>query len=399
MGNAIEAKKIFKSFKVVHDRSSTIKERVIQFASRSNVEIREILKNVSITVEQGECVGLIGENGSGKSTLLKLLTGIIYPDSGTIEKKGKVSSLLELGAGFHPDMSGLENIYTNASIFGLTKKEIDEKLEEIISFSELEEFIYQPVRTYSSGMYMRLAFSVAIHVEAEILLVDEILAVGDLNFQEKCFNKMQELKEQGVSIIIVSHDLGSIQNICTKCVWLDHGEIKAIGDTAEVISEYLSFMEDKQIQQAKENLLETQEIETTKEVIIDSPRILNEEDKSVQYFSIGDNIIIQFDYHKKNKEIQEIVFGFSIKNELGVQCYETNQYTDGYTSWKLEENGTVEIQLNKVNLLKGKYYVTLYCHDVNGQMYDHIEHSLSFHITTISCDVGIIRISHIWQVI
>ena len=185
---------VYKTFNVYLDKANTIKEKLLFLFSRNRKEKREVLKGINLTVKKGEVVALIGTNGSGKSTLLKLMTKIIYPNKGKIETKGKLTSLLELGAGFHPDFSGRENIYFNASIFGLTRKEIDDRLEDIIDFSELRDFIDNPVRTYSSGMYMRLAFSVAINVDADILLIDEILSVGDEHFQNKCFNKMLELK-------------------------------------------------------------------------------------------------------------------------------------------------------------------------------------------------------------
>ena len=188
-GNAIEVQNIKKDFKVFYDKGFQLKERLL-FRKRNKYERREVLKGISFNVRKGESVGLIGKNGCGKSTTLKIINRILYPDSGMVSVKGRVSSLIELGAGFHPDMSGMENIYTNASIFGLTKKEIDKRLEQIITFSELEKFIGNPVRTYSSGMYMRLAFSVAINVDADILLIDEILGVGDVSFQEKCFQKL-----------------------------------------------------------------------------------------------------------------------------------------------------------------------------------------------------------------
>lgn len=191
--NAIEVHDIKKSFRVYLDKGRTLKELVL-FSKRRKYEERQVLQGISFEVKKGEALGLIGHNGCGKSTTLKLLTRIMYPDSGTIEMRGRVSSLIELGAGFHPDMSGRQNIYTNASIFGLTRKEIDARVDNIIEFSELEAFIDNPVRTYSSGMYMRLAFAVAINVDADILLVDEILAVGDANFQAKCFNKLREIK-------------------------------------------------------------------------------------------------------------------------------------------------------------------------------------------------------------
>lgn len=237
---AISVKNVEKSFKIYKDKGFTLKERILFFKSRNAYVKNNILKGISFDIEKGDILGIIGRNGSGKSTLLKLITRIIYPDSGSIKINGKVSSLIELGAGFHPDMTGRENIYINASIYGLTKKEIDAKLDTIIKFSELEEFIDSPIRTYSSGMYMRLAFSVAINVEAEILLIDEILSVGDANFQAKCFKKMQELKDSGITIVIVSHDLHTMKELCNKVIWIESGKIRESGDAETVILKYLN---------------------------------------------------------------------------------------------------------------------------------------------------------------
>lgn len=229
---------VSKIFYVFMDKANSLKEKML-FWKRNKRETREVLKDVSLTIKNGEAVALIGVNGSGKSTLLKLMTKIIYPTKGEIITNGKLTSLLELGAGFHPDFSGRENIYFNASIFGLTKKQIDARLEEIIEFSELRDFIDNPVRTYSSGMFMRLAFAVAINVDADILLVDEILSVGDQHFQEKCLNKMKELKVQGKTMVFVTHSLGSARELCDRAVWLNKGRIQLDGDVNEVIDEYL----------------------------------------------------------------------------------------------------------------------------------------------------------------
>lgn len=242
--NAIEVSNVVKKFRVYLDKGATLKERIL-FRRRREYEERVVLKNINFSIKKGEAVGLIGHNGSGKSTMLKLLTKIMYPDAGNIEIKGRVSSLIELGAGFHPDMSGKENIYINASIFGLSRKEIEKRLDDIISFSELEDYIDNPVRTYSSGMYMRLAFSVAINVDADVLLIDEILAVGDANFQIKCFEKLKEIKENGTTIVIVSHSLGQIEEICDRSLWLNEGMIVAEGAPEEVHSYYLNYMEQK----------------------------------------------------------------------------------------------------------------------------------------------------------
>ncbi len=235
--NAIEVKNVTKSFKLYYDKPSTLKERLV-FWNKKKAESHTVLEDVSLDIKKGETVALIGVNGSGKSTLLKLMTKIIYPTTGKIVTNGKLTSLLELGAGFHPDFTGRENIYFNAAIFGLTEKEINKRLDDIIAFSELGEFIDSPVRTYSSGMYMRLAFSIAINIDAEILLIDEILAVGDQHFQEKCFNKLEELKNSGKTIVIVSHSLYSIKNLCTHFIWIYEGKVRLDGN-AEVIDEYI----------------------------------------------------------------------------------------------------------------------------------------------------------------
>ena len=237
--NSIIVDNVYKTFNVYLDKANTIKEKLLFLFSRNRKEKREVLKGINLNIPEGEVVALIGTNGSGKSTLLKLMTKIIYPNQGKITTNGKLTSLLELGAGFHPDFSGRENIYFNASIFGLTKKEIDERLEDIIEFSELRPFIDNPVRTYSSGMYMRLAFAVAINVDADILLVDEVLAVGDQHFQEKCIAKMKELKEQGKTMVFVTHSLGTVKDFCNRAVWLNQGVIKMDGNPDEVIEEYL----------------------------------------------------------------------------------------------------------------------------------------------------------------
>lgn len=236
---AIKVNHVYKSFNVYYDRANTLKERLLFIGRNKKREKREILKDINIEINKGEAVALIGVNGSGKSTLLKLMTKIIFPNKGTIETYGKLTSLLELGAGFHPDFTGRENIYFNSSIFGLTKKQIDERLKEIIEFSELGELIDNPVRTYSSGQYMRLAFSVAINVDAEILLIDEILSVGDQHFQQKCFDKMNELKREGKTMVFVTHSMESVKKLCDRAVWLYQGEVKMDGSSKDVIEEYL----------------------------------------------------------------------------------------------------------------------------------------------------------------
>ena len=237
--NAIEIRNMTKSFKLYSDKPNTMKERLVRGWKKNNNEIHTVLKDINIDIEKGDTVALIGVNGSGKSTLLKLMTKIIYPNKGTVQTRGKLTSLLELGAGFHPDFTGRENIYFNAAIFGLTKQEIDKRINDIIEFSELGDFIDSPIRTYSSGMYMRLAFAVAINVDADILLIDEILAVGDQHFQDKCFAKLEELAKSDMTIVIVAHGMSALKRLCTRGIWINNGVVAMDGPFEEVSEAYL----------------------------------------------------------------------------------------------------------------------------------------------------------------
>lgn len=236
--SVIKVQNVTKEFTYYEDKAYFLKERLTNL-KRTRKRKHVVLKDISCDIRRGETVALIGINGSGKSTLLKLLSKIIYPEKGTITINGKVSSLLELGAGFNTDFTGRENIYFNASIYGLGKKDVDKVLDQIIEFSELGEFIDSPVRTYSSGMYMRLAFSIAVNVEAEILLIDEILAVGDSHFQDKCLKKMKELKANGKTMVFVSHGMSTVKEFCDRALWICNGELKMDDTSENVVKAYL----------------------------------------------------------------------------------------------------------------------------------------------------------------
>lgn len=277
--NAIEVRNMSKQFKVDNEKSHTLKEKLL-FWHHGTSTIHQVLNDINLNIKKGETVALIGTNGSGKSTLLKLMTKIIFPNTGTIETNGKLTSLLELGAGFHQDFTGRENIYFNASIFGLTRKEIENRVDEIIEFSELGEFIDNPIRTYSSGMYMRLAFSVAINVDADILLIDEILAVGDQHFQDKCYKKLKDLKESGKTIVIVTHSLDVVKDLCDRAVWIYKGELRLDGDPIYVVDEYL-----KQVaidhKEEKKKAIESGQHKFKAVVFIDRPKDFSKIDKDV----------------------------------------------------------------------------------------------------------------------
>lgn len=275
--NVIEVHEVSKKFKNYNDKSNNLKEKFLH-QKRNKYQWFEVLQGVSFDIKRGEAIGIVGRNGCGKSTLLKLLTKIIYPDKGSIEVRGRVSSLLELGAGFHPDLSGYENIYLNASVFGLTRNEIRRRESDIIRFSELGDFINNPIRTYSSGMYMKLAFSVAINVDADILLIDEILGVGDVSFQKKCFEKLLDIKQRGTTIVIVSHSTNQIEKICDKSIWIEKGRIKMTGNPIIVHEQYLKTMEDDRILRSKKEEAE-REKERVEKKQIQEEKIQKEREK------------------------------------------------------------------------------------------------------------------------
>lgn len=268
--NAIEVRNMSKYFKVEYDKANTLKDKLLHW-NRHNVERHQVLNNINLNIRKGETVALIGTNGSGKSTLLKLMTKIIFPNTGEITTNGKLTSLLELGAGFHQDFTGRENIYFNASIFGLTRKDIEARIDDIIEFSELGTFIDNPVRTYSSGMYMRLAFSVAINVDADILLIDEILAVGDQHFQDKCYKKLEELKNSGKTIVIVTHSLDVVKKLCHRAIWIYKGEVRLDGDPVYVIDEYLDQVA-KDHKEERKKAIESGKGKGRASITIDHPR-------------------------------------------------------------------------------------------------------------------------------
>lgn len=239
--SVIKFRDVNKSFRIYKNKANSLKEQlIVNIFKKRKLEVEEykVLENINFDIEKGETIGIIGQNGAGKSTTLKLIAKILYPDTGEIEVKGKISSLIEVGAGFHPDLSGRENVYLYASIIGVSKKEVDERYDDIVKFAEIEEFMDSPVKNYSSGMYMRLAFSVSVHVDPEILLIDEVLAVGDANFQEKCINKIQEFKKKGKTIVFVSHDMNAIKLICDRVFFIHKGGKMVQGTTDEMIKLY-----------------------------------------------------------------------------------------------------------------------------------------------------------------
>lgn len=421
--NAIEVCNVTKSYKVYYDKGSQLKEKLL-FRNRNRYENRRVLDDISFEVKKGEAIGLIGHNGCGKSTTLKLLTKIIYPDSGTIAMKGRVSSLIELGAGFHPDMSGRENIYTNAAIFGLSKKEINERIDNIIAFSELEEYIDNPVRTYSSGMYMRLAFSVAINVDADILLIDEILAVGDAGFQTKCFNRLKEIKASGTTIVIVSHSMGQIEQICDKSYWIHNGKIKAYGNPREIHPQYMEYIGEERMKIAKKEDEAKQKREKKLPIQQETPQegkvqqktneekkqnrwgsknaemvrieLLNKDNRPQKVFMTGEEIRINIEYNVK-KKVEDAVFGIGIFRIDGIQCYGTNTRIDKLPIFNLEKDGNTVIIINELTLLPGHYWLDIAIEKDAGIPIDYCRDVKRFEVFSKTEDVGIVKLKHEWQ--
>lgn len=361
--NAIEVRNMYKQFKVDYDKAHTLKDKLL-FWKTSHVEIHEVLKNISMDIKKGETVALIGTNGSGKSTLLKLMTKIIFPNKGTVETNGKLTSLLELGAGFHQDFTGRENIYFNASIFGLTRKEIDERIQDIIDFSELGEFIDHPVRTYSSGMYMRLAFSVAINVDAEILLIDEILAVGDQHFQQKCYRKLKELKESDKTIVIVTHSLDVVKDLCDRAVWIYKGELRLDGDPIYVIDEYLKQVAIDHKEEKKKAIAEGKH-RYKAAVFIDAPKDFTtiQKDKGTlvsQGWQISDHDQAVFKFFLDGNEIS----GIKRKNRQDV----FEAYQEAYAGDMDPDTIGWQVNLDLNDLDLGNHKIDIQCSEPDGNI-------------------------------
>lgn len=412
---AIRVRNVSKSFRVYYDKPATLKDYIIRFG-RGDYKEFKALSDVSFEIKKGETLGIVGKNGSGKSTLLKILNKTLYPDKGFVEIYGKVASLIELGAGFHPDMTGRENIYNNASIFGLTKQQIERRIPSIVEFSELHDFIDNPVRTYSSGMYARLAFSVAIHVDADVLLVDEILSVGDMNFQAKCNNHILELQKAGVTIIIVTHDMGSMERICDRAILLEHGRLVGQGGARDVRLTYMEHMASEfdgsdihtafEIEQPdvipNEPLtdLPTEPAPGLKHwgnqyIVLRGVKMLDAKGNDKRVFITGEDIIIKYNYFcTVDPELLAPNFGFGISKTDGTHIYGTNTMIDNLPPLKLKKTGTMEIRMKKVALLPGDYSLQIAVVGMDNTQYDFINDIARFRMMSSSDDVGITRVDH-----
>ncbi len=385
---------VWVKFRIYHDRKNTLKERIVKLKG-SIYEDFWALKGVTLDIKRGNTVGIIGHNGSGKSTLLKCIAGLLQVNKGGITVNGRVSPLLELGAGFHPDLTGRENIYLNGAILGLTRRQIKDRYNDIVKFAELENFIDTPVRNYSSGMYVRLGFAIAVHSDPDILLVDEVLAVGDEAFQKKCFDKINEFKGAGVSIILVTHDVNKVYQLCDSAILLNQGEVVCNGSPNEVVATYRSYIEEKE--QAESETVEDKQTAKrfgTREAEIVSVDLLDQTGKSTLHVKSGEDCTFKLKvvFHAN---VTDPIAGYVIRNSKGEYLYDTNTLWRGKKTGLFKKGDEIEVLFSqKMNLLAGTYTFTTAIAYADGVQYcDWQDDALSFEVADDSKSAGLVNCS------
>ncbi|PZL71676.1 ABC transporter ATP-binding protein [Enterococcus plantarum] len=352
---AIDIQNITKTYNMYKKPSDRFKE-ALNPMKKTYHELFYALKDVTMQIEKGEMIGFVGENGSGKSTILKIITGVLTPTSGSMKINGKISALLELGSGFNPEYSGYENIFLNGMVLGFSREEMEERVEDVIKFADIGDHLYQPVKTYSSGMFVRLAFAVAINVDPDILIVDEALAVGDLEFQLKCMEKFTEIKNSGKTILFVSHDVNSVRRFCDRTFWLKNGEVVEYGDTMDVTTNYENFLKKKSIKTVdREKTIKNEE--TVPDIIeIDKATLLNYALEPLEIVNQDEKVIVKLEYTVKNDAIKSPVCGVAIRTVDNNYVCGLNTLLDGVKiPWKKGKN-VFYLEYGKMSLLTGEYY-------------------------------------------
>lgn len=409
------SKKFFRKTSTKGDYS-TLKSSIITklfCKKRSSAIVTQAINDITIRIPKGSSVGIIGRNGSGKSTLLKLITGIYKPDNGTVSLHGRVAALIELGAGFHPDFTGRENLQLGAAMHGLTRKELDKKFDQIVKFAELEDVIDDPVKTYSSGMFMRLGFSLAIHTEPDILIIDEVLAVGDASFVGKCKERIAELRRQKRTLILVSHDLDAVERWCDEVVWLNRGEVRDRGEPRRVIDHYREFIEkgdEQDLKDSQQLQIENPSLELSgrsdkniepirwgsREIEITHFRMLDHKNQEHLLFHTNDKLCIEIEYFSRDLKL-EIVFGIGINRHDGLQIHGTNTEIDR-VKLNYGKRGTVRYYIDRLGLLEGTYHLDVAVHRTDGYPYDYHKNALTFAVRSETPQVGVVSPPHRWEV-
>jgi len=377
---------------------SALLKRDVKLSPESSVAA---LRDVSFSVDRGEAFGVIGRNGSGKSTLLKLISGILKPTSGSVAVNGRIAALIELGAGFHPEITGRENIYINGIMLGLARREIDARFDSIVDFSGIRDFIDEPVKTYSSGMYVRLGFAVAVHVDPDVLLIDEVLAVGDEEFSQKCVAKIQEMKYRGVTLVFVTHQLDQVRNLCDRALWLDRGEPKTLGDPVRVVDDYLQQIAGGSAAPPAEPVAEVEKpkdpLEEERwgsgEVLLTRVSLVDDKGLDLVALGAGSRVTIEMDVEVRAPQ-DDFVFGVGIYHADGTCVYGTNTELEGLMPEKLDANGRVQFVIPSLDLVAGSYRIDAAVHTKNGRAFDYRRGVLRFVVGSIVHDIGVYRPKH-----
>ena len=415
--NRVEVQNVSKLYKkFAHRRQfQTLKSALLKgdlFGTLNPREAFTALKGVSCAVPEGTMLGIVGSNGSGKSTMLKLIAGISKPTYGSILTRGKISALIELGAGFHPEISGRENIFINGIMLGLTRKTIEDRFDEIVRFAELEDFIDQPVKTYSSGMFMRLGFAVAVNVDPDILLIDEVLAVGDEAFAHKCLDKISDFKKRKKTMILVTHAMAMVETLCDSAMWLKKGEVMRIGDPRMVCGAYLMDLEakeEKELQAEHQKLTEdmtsnapavSPESQQSRwgggEIQITKVQLLDEHEQEKHVYTAGETMQIKL-FTRARQRVDDFVFGVGIFNTEGICCYGTNTHIEEFHPLECKGSGEVTFYIPHLNLVEGTYYLDVAAHRRDDYPYDYHRHLYTFKVRSRRKDVGIFRPDHRWE--
>jgi ABC-type polysaccharide/polyol phosphate transport system ATPase subunit len=410
---AISLENVSKSYRLWGRRSqfATLKSALLKRDLKLSPDASVVaLRDLSFTVDRGEAFGIIGRNGSGKSTVLKLISGILKPSEGTVAVNGRIAALIELGAGFHPEITGRENIYINGIMLGLSRREIEQRFDSIVEFSGIAEFIDQPVKTYSSGMYVRLGFAVAVHVDPDILIVDEVLAVGDEEFSARCVAKIQEMKYRGVTLIFVTHQLDQVRTLCDRALWLDHGRLEAIGDPLRVVDAYLqevsgaSAAPPSQTEAAVDEAAAPQapRSETDEErwgsgeIVIRNVSLTDHEGRELVAVGAGTPVVLDLDVEARVPQ-DDFVFGIGIYHADGTCVYGTNTDVEGYAAELIEGKARVRFVVASLDLVAGTYRVDVAVHTRNGRAFDYRRNVLRVVVGSRVHDVGVYRPRHEWR--
>ena len=390
---AISVDHVSKKFRIYHEKNQYLKSALLS-GKRARYEDFWAVNDVSFEVQTGSTFGIIGSNGSGKSTLLKCIAAILHPEKGSITTQGRTAALLELGSGFHPDLSGRENVFLNGALLGLTRGELERKFDEIVDFAGLEEFIDTPVKNYSSGMAVRLGFAIAINVDPDILIIDEVLAVGDASFQQKCYQKIESFRRDGKTILFVSHGLSDVTTLCSQVLWMEKGRAKAIGRSIDLVSDYLGASHNTD---HKTN--ETSgERWGNNEYTVESVDILDPNGATTDVVHTGKPMTVRIHY-KKNADVSDVIAGLRISHLHGTQVFATNSRRRDTPLGGFGEMGYVDLQIPRIPMLAGTFQVSVDLSDPSElYTYDHWGQCVTFDVLQdLNQDEGLVTIDSQWS--